>query len=55
MLVHKWRAEEPGILIGVNTANLDNPNLTVRSWNGKNPTRIVLDPNNKLKNVIKLY
>ncbi len=50
MLVHKWRAEEPGILIGVNTANLDNPNLTVRSWNGKNPTRIVVDPNNKLKN-----
>ena len=25
MLVHKWRSEEPGILIGVNTANKDNP------------------------------
>ena len=50
MLVHKWRAEEPGILIGVNTANIDNPSLNVRSWKGNNPIRIVLDPNQKLNN-----
>jgi len=47
-LVHKWRSEETGILIGVNTANIDNPKLNVRHWAGKNPVRIILDPNNKL-------
>jgi len=47
-LVHKWRSEETGILIGVNTANNDNPRLNVRLWEGKDPVRIVIDPNNKL-------
>lgn len=47
-LVHKWRSEESGILIGVNTANIDNPSLNVRLWSGKDPIRIVLDPNRKL-------
>lgn len=42
-LVHKWRAEEPSIMIGTNTALKDNPRLDVRDWKGKNPTRIVLD------------
>lgn len=42
-LVHKWRAEESAILVGKNTVLVDNPSLTVREWNGKNPTRIVLD------------
>lgn len=41
--VHRWRSEEMGILVGSNTAILDNPSLTVRYWHGKNPTRIVLD------------
>lgn len=53
-LVHKWRSEESGILIGKNTAINDNPSLTVRAWTGKNPTRILLDsqlevsPNNTI-------
>ena len=55
MLVHKWRSEEPGILIGVNTANTDNPSLNVRSWTGNDPTRIVLDPNFKINKKIKLF
>lgn len=42
-LVHRWRSEEQGILIGTNTAILDNPNLTLRHWKGKNPIRIILD------------
>jgi diaminohydroxyphosphoribosylaminopyrimidine deaminase / 5-amino-6-(5-phosphoribosylamino)uracil reductase len=42
-LVHKWRTEEAGILIGTNTAMLDNPQLTARLWAGKNPVRIVVD------------
>ena len=54
MLVHKWRSEEAGILVGVNTANIDNPSLNVRSWKGRDPVRIVLDPNQKLKPKTKL-
>ena len=46
-LVHKWRSEETGILIGVNTAINDNPTLNVRSWKGQNPIRILIDPQNR--------
>lgn len=42
-LVHKWRSEEAGILVGTNTALLDDPSLTVRSWTGQSPVRLVLD------------
>jgi len=42
-LVHKWRSEEHAILVGTNTVIVDNPRLNVRSWNGENPIRIVLD------------
>jgi len=54
MMVHKWRSEEPGILIGVNTANKDNPKLNVRSWEGNNPMRIIIDPNMRLNNQINI-
>lgn len=43
VLVHKWRAEEQAILVGSNTVLADNPQLTVRHWQGKNPLRIVID------------
>ena len=43
-LVHKWRSEEAGILVGLNTVVLDNPSLTTRLWSGKNPLRMVIDP-----------
>ena len=42
-LVHKWRSEEAAILVGTNTALLDNPSLTNRLWTGKQPIRLVLD------------
>jgi diaminohydroxyphosphoribosylaminopyrimidine deaminase/5-amino-6-(5-phosphoribosylamino)uracil reductase len=42
VLVHTWRAEEAAILIGKNTLLNDNPSLTVRRVDGKNPLRIVL-------------
>lgn len=41
-LVHKWRSEEMGILVGGNTVINDNPLLTVRYYKGKNPIRIIL-------------
>lgn len=43
MLVHKWRAEEQGILVGTNTALLDNPRLNTREWKGNDPVRMVID------------
>lgn len=43
-LVHRLRAEHQAILVGVNTANADNPSLTTRSWPGNSPLRFVLDP-----------
>lgn len=42
-LVHRWRSEEMAILIGANTARIDNPQLTVRLTEGQSPLRIVLD------------
>lgn len=47
-LVHKWRSEEQAILVGTQTVIDDNPKLDVRDWTGKNPTRIVLDQNNRI-------
>ena len=43
ILVHKWRSEEQAIMVGTNTTLLDNPQLTVREVNGKNPLRITID------------
>jgi diaminohydroxyphosphoribosylaminopyrimidine deaminase/5-amino-6-(5-phosphoribosylamino)uracil reductase len=42
-LVHKWRTEEQAIMVGTNTALTDNPQLTARLWQGKQPLRIVID------------
>ena len=47
-LVHKWRSECDGILIGRKTAEIDNPLLTNRHYYGDSPVRIVLDPENSL-------
>ncbi len=47
-LVHKWRSEEDSIMVGRTTAETDDPSLTVRDWKGKNPTRIVIDPQLRL-------
>src|SRR5688572_28268213 len=42
-LVHKWRSEEAAILIGTNTALLDDSELTTRLWPGRSPIRLILD------------
>lgn len=54
-LVHKWRSEEAGIMIGTNTALLDDPSLTVRSWTGPSPVRLVLDMNLRLPASLKVF
>lgn len=47
-LVHQWRSEEHAILVGTNTAVIDNPALNTRLYPGKSPLRIVIDRANKL-------
>ena len=42
-LVHTWRAQEQAIMVGTQTALLDNPALTVRLIQGKNPLHILID------------
>jgi diaminohydroxyphosphoribosylaminopyrimidine deaminase/5-amino-6-(5-phosphoribosylamino)uracil reductase len=54
-LVHKWRSEEQSILVGRNTIINDNPSLTVRSYNGQNPTRIVIDSQLQISGDLKVY
>ncbi|MCI5065593.1 bifunctional diaminohydroxyphosphoribosylaminopyrimidine deaminase/5-amino-6-(5-phosphoribosylamino)uracil reductase RibD [bacterium] len=42
-LVHQWRSEEDGVLVGTTTAVVDNPQLNVRHGEGRDPIRIALD------------
>lgn len=53
-LVHLWRSQEDGILVGAGTANTDDPSLNVREIEGRSPLRIVLDLEGTLKNDLKL-
>lgn len=54
-LVHKWRSEEAAIMVGTNTAAMDNPQLTNRLWNGPSPVRIVIDYELKLPSSLHLF
>ena len=47
-LVHKWRTEEQAILVGTQTVIDDNPQLNARDWEGSNPFRVIIDPNNRI-------
>ena len=44
-VVHRLRSLHNSILIGRNTLEVDNPNLTSREDSGVNPIKIVIDPN----------
>jgi riboflavin biosynthesis protein RibD len=43
MMVHKLRSEVQSLIVGTNTAILDNPSLTVRFWKGRQPLRVLID------------
>ena len=42
-LVHQWRSEEMAIMVGTQTALLDDPRLSVRLISGRQPARVILD------------
>lgn len=46
--LHRLRALVDAVLIGVRTALVDDPQLTVRRVAGPNPARVVLDPRGRL-------
>lgn len=54
-LVHKWRSEEAGIMVGTNTALQDDPALNTRNWAGPNPVRLVVDMNLRLPNTLQIF
>lgn len=54
-LVHRWRNEADAILVGTNTAQIDNPQLNNRLYFGKSPIRIVLDRQLRLHPSLHLF
>lgn len=54
-LVHKQRSEESAILIGTNTAQYDNPALTVREWTGNQPVRMAIDRVGRLDSNLHIF
>ncbi len=54
-LVHKWRSEEPAIMVGANTVLTDNPKLNVRAYFGRNPLRITIDQHHRLPNNLHFF
>ncbi|HVX51233.1 MAG TPA: bifunctional diaminohydroxyphosphoribosylaminopyrimidine deaminase/5-amino-6-(5-phosphoribosylamino)uracil reductase RibD [Chitinophagaceae bacterium] len=54
-LVHKWRSGEAAILIGTNTARLDDPALNNRLWPGRSPVRMVVDMRLSLSPHLQLF
>jgi len=54
--VHRLRSEHDAVLIGVETALADDPELTVRTpgYNGRQPARVVLDSRQRLSPDCKL-
>ncbi|RFM28811.1 bifunctional diaminohydroxyphosphoribosylaminopyrimidine deaminase/5-amino-6-(5-phosphoribosylamino)uracil reductase RibD [Deminuibacter soli] len=54
-LVHRWRSEEMGILVGTRTAQLDNPSLSNRLWHGPQPVKLLLDMDLKLPLTARLF
>lgn len=55
MLVHKKRAEHAAILVGTDTALLDNPCLNVRHWYGSSPVRVTIDRHHRLPQHLHLF
>lgn len=54
LLVHHWRSQVDAIAVGTNTVITDDPLLTTRLVSGNNPTRVVLDLNNRIPEDAKI-
>ena len=52
---HTLRSEVDAVLIGRQTALIDNPHLTVREIGGENPKRVILDTNRTLPLSLNIF
>lgn len=55
ILAHRWRSQESAIVVGARTVVMDNPSLTVRHVSGRNPVRIILDPERMLTGDYRIF
>lgn len=46
--LHELRASVDAVVVGVGTVLADDPQLTVRRVEGRNPARVIIDPNGRL-------
>ncbi len=53
--VHLWRSRYDAVMVGRNTAQMDNPRLTVRHVEGRQPRRIVVDGKKELSGDLNLF
>jgi diaminohydroxyphosphoribosylaminopyrimidine deaminase/5-amino-6-(5-phosphoribosylamino)uracil reductase len=53
-MVHHWRATMDGVMVGTGTVLQDDPALTVRHVDGRNPVRVILDRRGRLRDDLKL-
>ncbi|MEO8400117.1 MAG: bifunctional diaminohydroxyphosphoribosylaminopyrimidine deaminase/5-amino-6-(5-phosphoribosylamino)uracil reductase RibD, partial [Ignavibacteriaceae bacterium] len=53
--VHEFRSKYDAVLVGTKTIIKDNPSLTVRLIEGRNPKRIIIDTDLSLKNSLKIF
>ncbi len=54
-LVHRWRSRCDAVMVGRNTALHDNPSLTVRLVEGRQPKRVVIDGPLELPRHLNLF
>ncbi len=54
-IVHELRASEMGIMVGKNTVLADDPSLTTRLVEGKNPVRIFIDKDLEVPLTFNIY
>lgn len=53
--LHRLRAQVDAVIVGVGTVEADDPQLTVRRCDGRNPARVVLDPSGRAPRDARMF